>query len=187
MENKEINVLNVSCETEEIANRYKDLAIKMSTDETFMKNCMACNSVQELYQVYKDSGYTDMEFEDFEKNATKDFQIFEKYTEENKELSSEELESVVGGINFKEKIKSAINFIPVLGPYLTGTAKEKTDDELLEGLSGKALSFANFQLKLCDIIDWRVSHHSKNAPGFVGAALRKTGGFLRYAVKLVEW
>lgn len=185
MEKKE-NVLSVICETEEIAKHYNELAIKMSADKVFIENCNSCSSLQELYRVYKDFGYTDMEFEDFEKVAGEDFQHFAEANAEGKELTTEELESVVGGINLMKYVKSAINCIPVLGPYITGSAKE-VEKIPYSDLSGGALALEICKDKACEVLDNLACCASMDSSWFVRVCIPKGTDFLKYAIRLVEW
>lgn len=122
MGNKE-NVLYVICETQEAAERYQELATKMLTDTAFLEKCKTCKTSEELYQTYKDFGYTDMEFEDFEKAAGDTFQFFVDGNNDSRELSSEELEAVVGGIRLVELAASVISYIPVAGPFMASAVK----------------------------------------------------------------
>lgn len=122
MENKK-NTMYVACETEEIAKRYQELATKMITDTVFLEKCKTCKTSEEMYQVYKDFGYTDLEYEEFEKVAGDTFQTLIEYNKEGRELTTEELESVVGGIRLINLIANAIEFVPVAGPFIAGCVR----------------------------------------------------------------
>lgn len=135
MENKK-NTMYVACETEEIAKRYQELATKMVTDTVFLEKCKTCKTSEEMYQVYKDFGYTDLDYEEFEKVAGDTFQTLIEYSKEGRELTTEELESVVGGIRLINVIANAIEFIPVAGPFIAGCVRCYDDISKGRGIDG---------------------------------------------------
>ena len=93
--------IDVTCETQEIAAKYEELSRKMLNDKEFQEALKLCKSDREIYDLYTKHGYTDLSFEDFSKEFSS---IMEQMLGSNDastmELTTEELENVVGGFNF---------------------------------------------------------------------------------------
>ena len=98
---------------------YEELYNKMLNDKAFLSKTKQCKSFEELYNVYCEFGYTDLNYDDFKET----FEARVKNIEENldsDQLSAEELDMVVGGSIFSW-VKKAINFVPFVGPLITTT------------------------------------------------------------------
>lgn len=115
---------DVTCQSQEIAAKYEELARKMINDKEFHEALKNCNSEKEIYDLYVKHGYTDLPYEDFVKQLG-DTMLQLKNTNlvGNTELTIEELEGVVGGFNFVNFFASAASVIPIAGPIIGGVAK----------------------------------------------------------------
>ena len=123
MDNKKMTI-SVTCETDEIAKKYEVLARKMANDEEFNNSLKNCKSEREVYNLYVQHGYTDLSFEEFSAQLGDTLsQINQTIGNKTTELSSEELESVVGGYNFFRVFTSILSAVPIAGPILSGVAK----------------------------------------------------------------
>ncbi len=127
--------IDVTCETQEIAAKYEELSRKMLNDKEFQEALKLCKSDREIYDLYTKHGYTDLSFEDFSKEFSS---IMEQMLGSNDastmELTTEELENVVGGFNFFRFITSTVSVIPIAGPLISGVAKA-----VKAGIDGKGL------------------------------------------------
>lgn len=135
---------NVTCQTQEIAARYEELARKMLNDEAFHDALKLCKSGKDIYATYKDFGYTDLEFEDFVIQLS-DVMMQIKETdviEGTSELTMEELEEVVGGFSFFNFFTSVISIIPIAGPIISGVARAIKAGIDGQGFSGVVLELA---------------------------------------------
>ena len=105
---------------------YEELYEKMLNDEEFLSKTKKCESFEELYKLYCDYGYTDLEYESF-KSA---FEARVNQLEANGskyQLSVDELDTVVGG-SLWGWVKKAINFVPFVGPLVTTTLEVCTGE-----------------------------------------------------------
>ena len=98
---------------------YEELYKKMLNDEEFLSKTKLCESFEELYKLYCDYGYTDLEYDSFKAS----FEACVNEIEENREqyqLSADELDVVVGE-SVWGWFKKAINLVPFVGPLVTTT------------------------------------------------------------------
>ncbi len=142
MENKKISV-QVTCNDQATAENYKVLAEKMTNDSGFTKKLEKCRSMSEVYNLYKESGYTDLSYEEFSKAFEKTVkQCKEVLATGNMELSENELEEVVGGFDFFKLGTSLVNTFPIIGPIVSGTVKAIKAVCDGKGASGAVLEMA---------------------------------------------
>ena len=116
---------------------YEELYEKMLNDEEFLSKTKKCESFEELYKLYCDYGYTDLEYESF-KSA---FEARVNQLEANGskyQLSVDELDTVVGG-SLWGWVKKAINFVPFVGPLVTTTIEVCTGE--LKGVGNIAARY----------------------------------------------
>ncbi len=110
---------------------YGALSEKMKNDTEFLDKVKACKTEYEIYDTYKEAGYTDVSFEEFS-SAFKDIAKImavanevktEKEGKETKELSEEQLDAVVGGFDLFKFFVGITDFIPVIGPLVSDSIK----------------------------------------------------------------
>lgn len=97
-----------------------DLHRKMLFDTEFLSRTKFCGSLFELYKLYLEYGYTDLNFEIFKKV----FDTFYAKVEKNEhygELAMDELSEVVGGGIWSKRLRRALSFVPVAGPFIEAT------------------------------------------------------------------
>lgn len=98
----------------------------MTEDTDFLDKCKTCKNIKELYLAYKEFGYTDLDYSDFEPQFNQLFNDFPLTEKENHELTTEDLEKVVGGFgdfNPFGTVKGLIPIFPVIGPIVKGTTR----------------------------------------------------------------
>ncbi len=115
---------------------YKELYKKMLTDKAFMKELEDLKEKSQIYEVYKKYGYTDMNYDDFmeefEARASIIFDTYKQKMGEKKELSEEDLDQIVGGLDIFNLVCNLVSVIPGIGPVAGGIAKGIRD-----GITGK--------------------------------------------------
>ena len=132
MTEKKITV-QVTCKDEATTEKYKVLAEKMAKDTDFAERIKICKSDRDIYDLYAEKGYTDLNFEDFITQLGTDLEQLRGQM--NKfELSEEELDAVVGGFSFFSMFTTAISVIPIAGPVISGVAKA-----IKAGVEGKGV------------------------------------------------
>ncbi len=132
MAEKKITV-QVTCKDEATAQKYRLLAEKMATDKDFLERLQTCGTERQIYDLYKEKGYTDLSYEDFIMQLGDQLEQIHKQMG-TFELSMEELESVVGGFSLFTFITSALSCVPVAGPIISGVAKA-----IKAGIDGKGI------------------------------------------------
>ncbi len=134
---------DVTCQSQEIAAKYEELARKMLNDKEFHEALKNCKSEREIYDLYVKHGYTDLPYEEFAKQLGDTLhQIQSTNLVGNAELTMEELEGVVGGFSFFNFFTSVISVIPIAGPIISGVAKAVKAGVDGKGFSGVVLELA---------------------------------------------
>lgn len=114
---------------------YKALYKKMLNDEEFFKRIEPLTDKKDIYLAYKEFGYTDMEYDDFivefDSRTGRIIEECNKRLSEKKELSDEELDHIVGGVDLFQLITGIVAFVPGVGPVLSGLARG-----IKEGING---------------------------------------------------
>ena len=142
MENTKITV-DVTCQDQATAENYKALAQKMVNDKEFTEKLKTCHSMTEVYELYKESGYTDLPYEEFKEAFEKSVaECHEAIKNGEMALTEEELESIVGGFSFFKFCTSVVNVIPIAGPIIAGAAKAIKAVCDGKGASGAVLEMA---------------------------------------------
>lgn len=109
---------------------YKELSEKMRNDAEFWETIKSCKTEREIYDTYKNAGYTDVDFEEFKsvfpelkrivdvanQVASKDGKTFVK-------LTDAQLDQVVGGFDLLKFFVGLTDFIPLVGPLVSGSIK----------------------------------------------------------------
>ena len=127
--------ISVTCKDEAAKERYTALATKMKDDSEFKAALNQCKTDQEIYDAYKDRGYTDMDFETFKVEFKKMIDdIVSVQKEGSFELSENELENVVGGFSFFRAFTGVVSALPIAGPLISGVAKA-----VKAGIEGKGI------------------------------------------------
>lgn len=116
---------------------YRELYRKMLNDKAFIKELEGLNEKPQIYEVYKKYGYTNMNYdefmEEFDARASIIFDTYRQKVGEKKELSDEELDQVVGGLDIFNLICNFVAIVPGIGPVVSGIAKGIKD-----GVTGKS-------------------------------------------------
>lgn len=165
---------------------YDALSEKMKNDTEFLAKVKTCKTEHQIYDTYKEAGYTDVGFEEFStafKDLSKILSVINEVKEEKEgtsqntatELSDEQLDSVIGGFDLFKFFVGITDFIPFVGPlvsdsikavkaFASGNIKEGLED-LASGVAVSALSSATGGL-------WG----GKGLTSFVGKAAGKALG-----------
>ena len=127
---------------------YDALSEKMKNDKEFLEKVKACKSEHQIYETYKEAGYTDVGFEEFSEAFKGVSRILDtindlKAEKEGKtatataQLTDEQLDSVVGGFDLFKFFVGITDFIPIIGPMVSDTIKAVkafTDGDIRGGL-----------------------------------------------------
>lgn len=125
--------VQVTCQDDATANRYRVLAERMATDKNFLERLQTCSTERQIYDLYNEKGYTDLGFEDFLNQLGDQLEQIQNQMG-SFQLSMEELDNVVGGFSLFSFITAALSCIPVAGPIISGVAKAVKD-----GIDGKGI------------------------------------------------
>lgn len=129
---------------------YKELYRKMLNDKAFAEASKKATNGRELYDIYKQFGYTDAEYDEFvtafKEQVQSTANICAQKAKEDGQLSDEELDSVVGGAGVLDTIRDIFSLVPIFGPVVAGLWKVGEDIYNKKGLNAFNADFTEMAI-----------------------------------------